>query len=140
MPSTELAIPLLGMMVLTSVVWLWMFVKRFAYISANNIAPDKLKTPEQVSANIPTALAGPANNLKNLFELPVIFYVLCLYLMLSNTVDNTQVICAWVFMVFRALHSVVHCSYNNVNHRFLMYLVSSVALWVMVVRAFVAAL
>lgn len=140
MPSTELAVPLLGMMVLTSVVWLWMFVKRFAYISANNIAPDDLKTPEQISANIPAALAGPANNLKNLFELPVIFYVLCLYLMLSNTVDNTQVICAWLFIAFRTLHSVVHCSYNNVNHRFLMYLVSSVALWVMVVRAFLAAI
>lgn len=136
MPSSELAIPLVGMMVLTLVVWLWMFVKRFGYIAAHNIEPDDLKTPEQVNAAIPAELAGPANNLKNLFELPVIFYGLCMYLMLSYTLDNTHVVCAWVFLGFRVLHSIIHCSYNNVNHRFLMYLISSVALWVMVVRAF----
>ena len=138
MADAELVLPMLGVMILTLIVWLWMFVKRFAFISANNIAPDELKTPEQLNNKIPATHAGPANNLKNLFELPVIFYMLCLYLMLSYSVDNIDVACAWLFMVFRAFHSIVHCSYNNVNHRFLMYLISSVALWVMVIRAFAA--
>jgi len=42
---------------------------------------------------------------------------------------------AWVFLVFRVLHSAVHCTFNLIPVRFLMYLISSFALWFMVVRA-----
>ncbi len=42
---------------------------------------------------------------------------------------------AWVFMVFRALHSAVHCSVNIVLLRFYLYLISTLALWFMVAPA-----
>jgi len=40
----------------------------------------------------------------------------------------------------RAVHSFIHCSYNNVMHRFLAYLASSLALWIMVVVTAINAL
>ncbi|GAB3289468.1 MAPEG family protein [Parahaliea aestuarii] len=133
-----LAAPVMIMFLLTMVVWLVMFVRRMAYLGANNIDAEQLKAPGDVESLLPAPVQAPANNLRNLVELPVVFYALCLYLTVYTQVDSFYVTCAWVFVVFRCLHSLVHCSYNKVMHRFLVYLVASLALWVMVIRAALA--
>ena len=94
----------------------------------------------RVQALIPAEVSGPSNNFKNLLEMPVVFYVICLYLTVFGMVDSVHVTCAWVFVAGRVLHSLIHCTYNRVIHRFLVYLVSSLAVWVMVVRGLLAAL
>jgi hypothetical protein len=65
----------------------------------------------------------------------VLFYVMCFYLAATGTADSIAINCAWLFVSFRVLHSIVQCSYNNVTHRFAAYLFSSIALWVMVIRS-----
>lgn len=135
--TTALALPMAGMMCLTMLVWVFMFVRRVAYISANQLDAEQLKTPADIEALIPADISAPNNNLKNLVELPVIFYAVCVYLIVLLQVDQVYVYCAWVFLVFRVAHSLIHCSYNKVMHRFAAYLISSIALWVMVVRAFI---
>ena len=140
MPSTALALPMMGMLMLTMMVWLFLFVQRLGYASKNKIDAQEMKTPADVQALIPGEVSSGSNNLKNLFELPVIFYAVCLYLTVLLKVDDIYINCAWVFLVFRVLHSLIHCTYNNVMHRFLAYLVSSLALWTMVVRAFTDAI
>jgi hypothetical protein len=77
----------------------------------------------------------PSDNLKNVFELPVLFYALVLLLYVTNRVDGVYVVAAWVFVVFRFAHSVVHCTFNRVLVRFYCYLAASLALWIMVLRA-----
>ena len=37
---------------------------------------------------------------------------------------------AWIFVGSRALHSLIQCSYNRVMHRFTVYAIGTVALWV----------
>lgn len=138
--SSALALPFLGMLCLTMLVWVFMFIRRLGYATANNIDAEAMKTPEMTAQVIPADVGAASNNLKNLFELPVLFYAVCLYLMSVGQVDSLHVNCAWVFLGFRALHSLIHCSYNTVMHRFIAYLLSSIALWVMVVRAMLAAL
>ncbi|MCV6625118.1 MAG: MAPEG family protein [Cellvibrionaceae bacterium] len=135
--KSQLAIftPFLGMMLLTLVVWLWLFVKRLSYATANNIHPEAMKTPADVAALLPEANMAPAHNLANLAELPIVFYGLCLYLFVSGQVDSTFVTAAYVFLITRALHSIIHCTYNKVMHRFVIYVASCLALWFMVVRA-----
>lgn len=130
-----LAGPMLAMFILTFLVWVVMFARRMSYLGANKIDAEELRAPGDVESLLPPQVQAPANNLRNLVELPVIFYALCLYLTLYTQVDGFYVACAWIFVIFRYLHSAVHCSYNRVMHRFLVYLVSAVALWVMVIRA-----
>jgi hypothetical protein len=137
--TTELALPIASMMLLTLVVWIVMFAKRVGYIQAHNVDVEQMKTPADTQALVPGDASAPANNLRNMTELPVVFYVVALYLTVFGQVDSLHVTCAWVFVGFRVLHSLIHCSYNRVMHRFLAYLVSSLALWVMVVRAFLGA-
>jgi len=53
-------------------------------------------------------------------------------------VDAIYVIAAWDFVAFRALHSGVHCTFNLVMLRFYLYLIATLAVWFMVVRAALA--
>jgi hypothetical protein len=122
-------------MILTAVVWLYMYIKRLGYIASNNIDAAKVATPEQQNALLPAGVNNPSNNLKNLFELPVLFYVLSLVLFLSVMVDLTFYYSAWAYVGLRVLHSIVQCTVNNVNLRFGVYLISSLVLWFMVFRA-----
>ena len=83
----------------------------------------------------PAAVSNPSDNLKNRFELPVLFYALALLLYLTNRVDGVYVVAAWAFVVFRFAHSLVHCTFNRMLGRFYCYLAASLALWIMVLRA-----
>ena len=140
MPSVDLALPMLGMMILTLLVWVSMFIQRVSFARRNKIDIEDFKTPADVQALMPGDESAASNNFKNLFELPVIFYAICIYLIVTLQVDSLYMNCAWAFLVLRVLHSFVHCSYNRVAHRFALYILSGIALWIMVVRAFLAAL
>jgi hypothetical protein len=83
----------------------------------------------------PTLVSNPSDNLKNLFEMPIIFYALVLYLFLTKQVDMVYVTAAWGFVLFRTMHSAVHCTFNRVMLRFYLYLCSSIAVWLMAGRA-----
>lgn len=132
--------PVLAMMLLVLIVWLVMFATRFKAIGAEKIPADELATPDLVQQRLPLYAMKPAHNFKNLFEVPTLFIALCFYLYLTGTADSTHVTCAWVFVAFRYLHSFIQCGYNNVNHRFMAYAISCLALWVMLIRAIVGAI
>jgi hypothetical protein len=133
--TPELLPPLLAMMGLTATVWLFMYVRRLGYMLAKGIDAQDVSTPQKMAALIPEAVERPANNLRNLFELPVLFYALCLLLTQMGWAQALDVQLAWAFVGLRALHSLVHCTFNYVNARFAFYVLSSLALWAMLARA-----
>jgi hypothetical protein len=127
--------PLLAMMALTALVWLFMYVRRLGYMLGHGIDAQQVSTPQKMATLIPEAVERPANNLRNLFELPVLFYALCLLLTQTGWAQALDVQLAWAFVGLRALHSLVHCTVNYVNARFAFYVLSSLALWAMLARA-----
>lgn len=132
--------PVAALMTLTFVVWLYMYALRVHYIIANKIPDQSLSSPELLNAALPEPVNRPSNNLKNLFELPVIFYVLCLALLFTQRADGLFLNLAWVYVALRAIHSAIHCSVNFVPLRFAAYLLSSIVLWVMVFKFVVSVL
>lgn len=92
-------------------------------------------TPDVVVDALPAQVGYPANNFKNLFELPVLFYGLCLYLYVTATAESIDVFAAWLFLLFRVVHSAIHCTVNIVMARFLTYCAAALALWFMLGRA-----
>jgi hypothetical protein len=121
-------------MLLTMVVWLYMYARRIPFILRSKLTPEQL-TPSELARLSPPKVANPSDNLKNLFELPTIFYAVVLYLYAAQQVDGLYVGAAWVFFVLRVLHSAVHCTFNFVPLRFWLYAISAVALWLMVLRS-----
>lgn len=132
--------PMLGVMALTAVVWVYLYAVRIPAMRRAKKRPQTYTVPEAVAETLPEKANYPANNFKNLFELPVLFYVLCFYLFATNSVDALYVYSAWAFFGFRAAHSLVHCTYNRVMHRFVLYCLGAAALFFMLVRAIVNAL
>ncbi len=135
MAQTSIFAPFFATMLLTLIVWVYMYTRRISFLTKNNISAKDLTRPGALAQVSPAAVSNPSDNLKNLFELPVLFYALCLYLFLTAQVDATYVYAAWVFVVFRALHSAVHCTFNLVMLRFYLYLIATLAVWFMLLRA-----
>lgn len=132
--------PFVAMMLLTLLVWLYMYLLRLRFIVRKRIDPQRLATPEQLVAVIPADVNLPANNLRNLFEVPVVFYALCLLLIATGASDGLYVALAWTFVALRGLHSLVQCTSNIVRLRFAAYFLSCLVLWAMVLRVAVLAL
>jgi len=138
MAQTAIFGPFFAMMLLTLVVWVYMYVRRISFIRSKQLSPRDLAVPGELARLSPPAVSNPSDNLKNLFEIPVLFYALVLALFATQQVDAAQVAAAWVFVVFRALHSAVHCTFNLVMLRFNLYLVATLALCFMLARAVLA--
>jgi hypothetical protein len=112
-----------------------MYVRRTHFITSNKIRPNDLAVPGALAKLSPAVVSNPSDNLKNLFEMPMLFYALALYLFVTSQVDAAYVYAGWVFAAFRALHSAIHCTFNLVLLRFWLYAVSTVALSFVVIRA-----
>jgi hypothetical protein len=125
--------PFLAMIALTVAVWIYLFARRIPFILA--LPPGTVLTPALLAELSPPSVSTPSDNLKNLFEMPVLFYAVVLYLFAVGQVDATHVLCAWIFLAFRTLHSLVHCTFNHINLRFSLYLVACLALFTMIGRA-----
>jgi hypothetical protein len=116
MNSTSIFGPFFAMIALTFVVWSYMYARRIPFIVRSNLPPEQL-TPVEFARLSPPAVSNPSDNLKNLIELPTVFYVLVLCLYVTNHVDVTSVSAAWLFVGSRVLHSAVHCTLNFVPLR-----------------------
>jgi hypothetical protein len=87
------------------------------------------------SAAVPSAVSLPNRNYMNLLEFPLLAYVACLMAYIATTVTPAMIELAWAFVALRALHSLIHLTYNHVAHRGLAFGASNlalVALWIQV--------
>jgi len=88
MTHSGILLPFFGVMLLTLVVWIYMYIRRTSYLLRERIDLRTVDTPEKAATVIPGTVSLASHNLKNLFELPVIFYAVCLYLLVSDSVDG----------------------------------------------------
>jgi hypothetical protein len=134
MKQSAIFAPFLLTMLLTLIVWFYMYAKRIPFLQRNRTNLNTL-TAAELARISPPSVSNPSDNLKNLFELPTLFYGVVLYLYVTSRVDAIYLIAAWIFAVFRMLHSAVHCTINIVLVRFWLYCISALALWFMILRA-----
>lgn len=132
----SLALPFFGMMALTMGVWLYMYVCRLSYVLRKGISAQALSTPEQVNLLLPGSVNAPSNNLKNLFELPALFYAACCYQFFQGEPNAIVLGCAYGFLFFRIIHSLIHCTFNWVILRFTAYVIATMSLFGMIIAEF----
>ncbi|KAJ3319654.1 hypothetical protein HDV06_006147 [Boothiomyces sp. JEL0866] len=89
--------------------------------------------------NLPCA--GSSDNLKNLFEVPVLFYALVPIILHYNVQSELLETLAWSYVGLRAIHSAIQCFWNEaeyIKYRFRVYFTSCIALggmWYIVANA-----
>ena len=129
-------LPVVALAALTLVVALMLLRARFraGYRRQVNLGDFRYGESERV----PPEARLPSRNLSNLFEFPVLFYVGCVILFVTGAVDAAGLALAWAYVACRALHSLIHLTYNNVVHRLATFAASNLvllAIWIRVVLA-----
>jgi hypothetical protein len=125
--------PVLAMALLTALVWLTMLMVRGRHMRLHRIVPNDMPTRVLADAKFGAA-QGPNNNLMNLFELPVLFYVAALIIFQIRTFDWIYFALTWAFVGLRTVQSAIHLTHNDVLHRGAAYLLSGAILWLIWLR------
>lgn len=130
--TTAPLLPMAAMVFVTFAVWAMLFVRRIPKLKSDPVPIHAFKVRAKRPALSDEELAAN-DNLMNLFELPVLFYTLCLAMAVAGVWGGWFTVGAWAYVALRAAHSAIHCTFNNVMLRFAAYLASTLvlfALWV----------
>jgi hypothetical protein len=126
---TAIILPVIALVLLTAIVWIRLYVERIRELRQRRIDPQSLATASLTAQTLQRVQAS--DNFKNLFEMPVLFYALCVVLTLAEHVSRFFVMGAWLYVALRYIHSFIHLTYNRVTHRFAVYALSTVILFVL---------
>ena len=74
------------------------------------------------------------NNLTNLFEFPIIFYLISTIAYLQNINDIFLLINCWIYVLLRAAHSYIHIYTKDTSIRGALWLFSQVVVSLIVIR------
>jgi hypothetical protein len=127
--NTTIFWPMVALVGVTLVVWVRLYIVRIGEMRTRRIHPQKVATSRMAAEALQDVTA--ADNFRNLFEVPVLFYAVCCALAITDSVTGVQLALAWTFVALRALHSFIHVTYNRVMHRFLVYIVGGVVVFLM---------
>jgi hypothetical protein len=127
MDNRLIFLPAVAMVALTFVVWWRMYAMRVGEMKRERIHPQAVATSAEMAARVKDTRAS--DNFRNLFELPVLFYMALAVAALTGQVNIATVSLAWLFVALRIVHSAIHCTYNKVMHRFSAYLAGGLVLW-----------
>lgn len=122
LPPTVLAL-------LTGVVFLRLYKDRIGEMRTRRIHPQQLATAKQTQETLQNTAS--ADNFRNLFEVPVMFYALCGFIAITQLTNLFLLACAWGYVVLRAAHTYVHLTNNKVIRRFQLFFGSTIVLYVM---------
>jgi len=120
--------PMIVQAFLTLAIYVVMFSRRKAAVRSGEARMTDFRVPSAEPDRSATAVRAVANQ----YELPVLFYVVCLSLYVTNGAHWLAVILAWIFAVSRILHAVVHLGSNDLRLRmptFVAGFIAVVLLW-----------
>ena len=128
----ELLPPLFALVALTALVWLLMVLARNISVAIGKVA---MRYYRNYRDDVPPEwIERPARTFMNLLEVPVLFYVACLLMLVTRACDAAQVALAWTFVGTRVLHTLIYIGWNYVPARFAAYVIGCVTLGVIWTR------
>lgn len=122
--------PTVAMAALIFAVWSVLLRQRFAHIAANAPTAADFANAEAVGRYF-RPVERPAQNLANLFEMPVLYFALVPLLIVTGSASGMQVVLAWIFVALRLVHTIIHIGPNTIRTRARVYIASSVLLFAM---------
>jgi hypothetical protein len=121
--------PVLVLICWTLVMWLWMYATRIPAMQKAGINAAKLKEKSEFDV-LPIEVRRIADNYNHLHEQPVIFYALIFYASAAGAATQLMVYAAWAYVVLRIAHSLIQALWNFIPVRFLVFVLSSLTLFV----------
>lgn len=121
--------PMASLVALTGAVWLAMVLVRNLTImrgitSSRYYIDYESHTPAEW-------VERPARTFNNLLQLPMLFYVACLAILITRQCDRAQLWLAWSFVALRVIHAAIYIGLNHVPSRFTAWVAGSITLGVL---------
>ncbi len=130
---TSMIFPVLDKVLLTFMIMFTMGFMRFRSVNQRTVNPKDyvLMTGQE---KWPEMIQRVSRSFHNQLEVPLLFYVLVAMVLITGVNMPLMVTLSWVYVGLRYVHALVHLSYNNVLHRFGIFVISCLlllAMWVM---------
>ena len=90
--------------------------------------------PSDPYPNAPKDLQMVKNNIKNLFEYPIIFYALLILIYTLDKSDLSFIYLSWIYVLLRIVHSFYHIFMDNTHLRGGFWLISQFILLAILIR------
>ncbi len=127
MQPEQIFFPIIGMAFLTLTIGLRMLKLRIKAVKEGAINPAYFRLNR--GGKLPEYLAKSTQHYDNLFEMPILFYVVVVLVYVTGHVDPIYLVSAWLFLIARVVHAVIHVTYNNVQHRRNAFLMGTLVLY-----------
>lgn len=139
MATHGLLVPMTALVAWSLVIWVWLYATRLPAMVRLRIRPEAGRFAGATNAVMPPAARQVADNYNHLMEQPTVFYAICVVLqLLGRGADPLDLALAWAYVGGRVVHSLVQCTFNHVPTRFAVFVVSSLCLAGLVLRAALA--
>lgn len=133
MSQTSIFYPVFAQVLLTFILLTNMAVKRMRALKDGEVKISDIALREP---NWPGHVTQASNNFLNQFELPLLFYVACIFAFMLQKVSGIFLLLACGFVVARIGHSYVHVTSNYVPKRAYIYFVGALVLFAMWITLF----
>ena len=129
--------PIVALVAWSLVMMLWMAATRLPAMRRKGIRIGTLVGGRGADLDgvLEDSIQWKSHNYAHLMEQPTIFYAVALSLALMDQGDGLNLTLAWVYVGLRIAHSLVQAIFNRVLVRFLLFLLSSLALVGLTVHA-----
>jgi hypothetical protein len=135
MNPNEVFLPVLAQVLITIAGFMLLGVRKAKALRAGGV--DRTKTALDNDA-WPDYVLMVSNNIRNQFQVPVLFYVLCFVFYSIAAVTTTVLVLAWAFVISRAIHAYIHMSSNYVPSRFRVFAIGLIIIIIMAILAAIA--
>ncbi|MGV6819401.1 MAG: MAPEG family protein [Parvularcula sp.] len=130
---TTILLPMFVMMGLTFVVLLFIPMIRVPAVAANKSLAHRAALDASAFGEKSQKVA---NNFANLTQLPMLFYVGCVFAYFTGASSPLVLGSAWAFVGARIIHTMIHTTTNNMRQRFLVFVFATITLVVFLVAVF----
>lgn len=133
--NSPILAPVIALVLWTFVMWVWLYATRIPAIRRSGQPLDPNNTREEFNALLPPSVRWPADNYNHLMEQPTLFYAVALTLALVGAGSGVNEALAWTYVGLRVIHSFVQATVNMIMLRFSIFMIASLVLLVMTLRA-----
>ena len=130
--------PVIALVLWSFVMWAWLYATRIPAVQKYKVVMTPHQPAAEFHAQLPPEVRWKADNYNNLMEQPTLFYAVAITLAILGEANPTNLTLAWLYVGLRVVHSFVQATMNVIIVRFSVFMIASLVLLALTIRAALA--
>ena len=133
--QSPLFAPVIALVLWSFVMWAWLYATRIPAVLKYKVVMTPHQPASEFHAQLPAEVRWKADNYNNLMEQPTLFYAVAITLAVLGEANAANLALAWLYVALRVVHSFVQATTNIIIVRFSVFMIASVVLLILTIRA-----